>query len=147
MMSRISLLAMLACWLALDEKPSVAATVQDVRIEHVTIVSPEWESPLGDADVTIHDGRIASITTGGAPGPLASVPPSSTYATSSPGWMCLATVAPGGTSKRFTMMSMCLPVRSPLLNSILTEVDFVMTFSNVHASYFRHQASIAIHSI
>jgi imidazolonepropionase-like amidohydrolase len=69
MMSRISLLAMLACWLALDGRPSIAATILDVRIEHVTIVSPERASPLRDAEVTIHDGRIASITTGGAPGP------------------------------------------------------------------------------
>jgi imidazolonepropionase-like amidohydrolase len=71
MMSRISLLAMLACGLALYGKPSVAATVVDVRIEHVTIVSPERDSPLGDADVTIHDGRIASIATSGAPSPAA----------------------------------------------------------------------------
>jgi hypothetical protein len=49
MMSRLSLPAMLACWLALCGKPSAAATVQDVRIEHATIVSPERESPLGDA--------------------------------------------------------------------------------------------------
>ena len=69
MVSRISLLAMLACWFALDGRPSVAATILDVRIEHVTIVSPERASPLNDADVTIHDGRIASITTGGAPSP------------------------------------------------------------------------------
>jgi imidazolonepropionase-like amidohydrolase len=68
MVSRISLLAMLACWLALDGRPSTAATVLDVRIQHVTIVSPERASPLNDAEVTIHDGRIASITTGGAPG-------------------------------------------------------------------------------
>jgi imidazolonepropionase-like amidohydrolase len=71
MISRLALPPMLACWLTLYGEPSVAATVQDVRIEHVTIVSPEREGPLGDADVTIHDGRIASITTGGAPGPLA----------------------------------------------------------------------------
>ena len=71
MMSRISLLAMLACWLALCGKPSVAGTVVDVRIEHVTIVSPERDSPLGDADVYIHDGRIASIATSGAPSPAA----------------------------------------------------------------------------
>jgi imidazolonepropionase-like amidohydrolase len=71
MISRISLFAMLMCWLALYGKPSGAATVQDVRIEHVTVVSPELARPLHDAEVYIHDGRIASITTGGAPGPTA----------------------------------------------------------------------------
>ena len=71
MIFRVSLLAMLMCWLVLDGKPSAAAPVDDVRIEHVTVVSPERESPLRDADVYIHDGRIASITTGGAPGPTA----------------------------------------------------------------------------
>lgn len=67
MISRIAPLAILACWLALCGRPSVAATVVDVRIEHVTIVSPERESPLGDAEVYIHDGRIASITTTPSP--------------------------------------------------------------------------------
>jgi imidazolonepropionase-like amidohydrolase len=71
LISRLSLLAMLACWFALYGNPSVAATVGDVRIEHVIIVSPERESPLGDAEVTIHDGRIAAIATGGPPGPAA----------------------------------------------------------------------------
>jgi imidazolonepropionase-like amidohydrolase len=70
LISRLSLLATLACWFALDANPSIAATVQDVRIEHVTIVSPERENPLDDAEVTIHDGRIASIV-GGAPSPAA----------------------------------------------------------------------------
>jgi hypothetical protein len=72
LISRLPLLAMLACWFVPYGNPSVAATVVDVRIEHVTIVSPERESPLGDAEVTIHDGRIASIVTGGAPSPAAS---------------------------------------------------------------------------
>jgi imidazolonepropionase-like amidohydrolase len=71
LISRISLSAILAGWLALYGKPSVAATAGGVRIEHVTIVSPERESPLSDAAVTIHDGRIASITTSGAPNPAA----------------------------------------------------------------------------
>jgi imidazolonepropionase-like amidohydrolase len=71
MILRISLFAMLMCWLALCGKPSAAATVQDVRIGHVIVVSPELASPLHDAEVYIHDGRIASITTGGAPGPTA----------------------------------------------------------------------------
>jgi hypothetical protein len=71
MLSRISLLAMLACWPALYGRPLTAATVLDVRIEHVTIVSPERASPLRDAEVYTHDGRIASITTSGAPSPAA----------------------------------------------------------------------------
>ncbi len=50
----------------------VAAMGQDLRIERVTIVSPERASPMGDVDVTIHDGRIASISSG------TSVPPSGT---------------------------------------------------------------------
>lgn len=68
MISRISLSAMLMCSSALFIEPSVAATVEDVRIEHVTIVSPERPSPLRDAEVYIHDGRIASIAISGAPG-------------------------------------------------------------------------------
>jgi imidazolonepropionase-like amidohydrolase len=64
----MSLFTIMICWLALDGRPSAAATVEDVRIEHVTVVSPERSSPLRDADVFIHDGRIASITTGGTPG-------------------------------------------------------------------------------
>ena len=70
MISRISLFAVLTCWLVLGGKPSAGATVEDVRIQHVTVVSPERSSPLREAEVYIHDGRIASITTG-APGPAA----------------------------------------------------------------------------
>jgi imidazolonepropionase-like amidohydrolase len=71
MISRISLLAMLTCWLALYGERSTAATVGDVRIEHVTIVSPERPSPLRDVEVYIHDDRIASIATSVAQGPAA----------------------------------------------------------------------------
>ena len=39
----------------------------DLQIEHVTIVSPERASPMRDALVRVHDGRIVAITkTGGA---------------------------------------------------------------------------------
>jgi imidazolonepropionase-like amidohydrolase len=38
------------------------AAAQDVRIEHVTVVSPESSSPLQDATVYIHDGRIVSVS-------------------------------------------------------------------------------------
>jgi imidazolonepropionase-like amidohydrolase len=67
----MSLFTIMMCGLALYGKPSIAATVGDVRIEHVTIVSPEQPSPLRDVEVYIHDGRIASIATSGAPGPTA----------------------------------------------------------------------------
>jgi hypothetical protein len=33
-------------------------SADDLRIAHVTIVSPERASPLNDADVAIQDGRI-----------------------------------------------------------------------------------------
>ena len=44
-----------------------AATAQDLRISHVTIVSPERVAGLPDAEVRIHDGRIVAITTGRGP--------------------------------------------------------------------------------
>lgn len=39
----------------------------DLRIAHVTIVSPERRTPLRDATVTLRDGRIAAIATGTVP--------------------------------------------------------------------------------
>src|SRR5688572_11404863 len=39
-----------------------AAVAQDVRIEHVTVVSPERPSPLTDVTVVIRGDRIASIS-------------------------------------------------------------------------------------
>jgi imidazolonepropionase-like amidohydrolase len=39
-----------------------AAVAQDVRIEHVTVVSPERPSPLTDATVVIRGDRIDSIS-------------------------------------------------------------------------------------
>ena len=74
MMQRIALFAIAMCWLTPGVRPSAAATVEDVRIEHVTVVSPERASPLRDAEVDIHDGRIVSITTGGSPGQAAGAP-------------------------------------------------------------------------
>src|ERR1700685_1666375 len=38
------------------------AAAQDVRIEHVIVVSPERSLPMRDATVYIHDDRIASIS-------------------------------------------------------------------------------------
>lgn len=40
----------------------VSAVAQDVRIEHVTVVSPERSSPLTDVTVVIRGDRIASIS-------------------------------------------------------------------------------------
>lgn len=39
-----------------------SAVAQDVRIEHVTIVSPERSRPMQDASVYIHDDRIVSVS-------------------------------------------------------------------------------------
>lgn len=39
-----------------------SAVAQDVRIDHVTVVSPERSRPLRDATVYLHDGRILSIS-------------------------------------------------------------------------------------
>ena len=39
-----------------------SAVARDVRIEHVTIVSPELSRPMRDATVYIHDDRIVSIS-------------------------------------------------------------------------------------
>ena len=44
--------------------PAAPAAAQDLRISHVTIVSPERVAGLPDAEVRIHDGRIVAITTG-----------------------------------------------------------------------------------
>jgi imidazolonepropionase-like amidohydrolase len=40
---------------------STWAAARDVRIEHVTVVSPERSQPMRDATVYIHDDRIVSI--------------------------------------------------------------------------------------
>ena len=34
---------------------------QDLRIEHVTVVSPESSRAMPDVNVTVHDGRIAAV--------------------------------------------------------------------------------------
>jgi imidazolonepropionase-like amidohydrolase len=70
--SRSSLLTIAVYWLPLGVGVPAFTMAQDLRVEHVTIVSPERASPMRDAAVTIHDGRIASISSGTA------VPPSGT---------------------------------------------------------------------
>jgi Amidohydrolase family len=39
-----------------------AQSAADLRIEHVTIVSPERDTPMRDALVRVHDGRIVAIS-------------------------------------------------------------------------------------
>lgn len=60
---RLGFALAVAGWLALPG----AAAAADIRISHVTIVSPERKAPLRDATVTVRDGRIAAITTGAVP--------------------------------------------------------------------------------
>ena len=43
----------------------VGAAGEDLRIEHVTVVSPERTRALPDANVTVHEGRIAAIVPAG----------------------------------------------------------------------------------
>jgi hypothetical protein len=42
------------------------ASAQDLRIEHVNIVSPKRERPLRDVTFSIHEGRIVRISGTGA---------------------------------------------------------------------------------
>ena len=51
-------------WLVLAAAVPAASTA-DLRIEHVTIVSPERESPFRDGLVRMHDGRIVAIAKAG----------------------------------------------------------------------------------
>jgi imidazolonepropionase-like amidohydrolase len=67
------LIARIAC-VALTSSLTCSASAQDLRIEHVTIVSPERSSPMRDAEVRIHEGRIASISEATKADPAASLP-------------------------------------------------------------------------
>ncbi len=49
-------------WLLLAVALPGALSAADLRIEHVTIVSPERVSPMRDALVRVHDGRIVAIS-------------------------------------------------------------------------------------
>ena len=49
-------------WLAALAFFCASAIAQDVRIEHVTIVSPELSRPINDASVYIHNDRIVSVS-------------------------------------------------------------------------------------
>ncbi len=59
MLSLVSLIR----WLVLVGALPGALLAADLRIEHVTIVSPERGSPMRDASVRVHDGRIVAIST------------------------------------------------------------------------------------
>jgi imidazolonepropionase-like amidohydrolase len=52
-------------WLALAVALPGALSAADLQIEHVTIVSPERVSPMRDALVRVHDGRIVAISRAG----------------------------------------------------------------------------------
>jgi imidazolonepropionase-like amidohydrolase len=52
-------------WLMLALAVPGATWAADLRIEHVTIVSPERSRPLHDAVVRVHDGRIVAISRAG----------------------------------------------------------------------------------
>jgi imidazolonepropionase-like amidohydrolase len=49
-------------WLMLAIALPDALSAADLQIEHVTIVSPERSSPMRDALVRVHDGRIVAIS-------------------------------------------------------------------------------------
>jgi imidazolonepropionase-like amidohydrolase len=49
-------------WLVLAAALPSALLAADLQIEHVTIVSPERSSPMRDALVRVHDGRIVAIS-------------------------------------------------------------------------------------
>jgi len=58
------LLATLPAYGLLLGHPAAAQSVDELRIEHVTIVSPERSTPLRDAEVVVRKGRIAAISRG-----------------------------------------------------------------------------------
>jgi imidazolonepropionase-like amidohydrolase len=60
-------LSLVSCirWLLLAIALPGALSAADLQIEHVTIVSPERVSPMRDALVHVHDGRIAAISKAG----------------------------------------------------------------------------------
>jgi imidazolonepropionase-like amidohydrolase len=52
-------------WLALAATLPGTLSAADLQIEHVTIVSPERLTPMRDALVRVHDGRIVAISKAG----------------------------------------------------------------------------------
>jgi imidazolonepropionase-like amidohydrolase len=49
-------------WLVLATASPIAVFAADLQIEHVTIISPERDSPMPDARVRVHAGRIVAIS-------------------------------------------------------------------------------------
>jgi imidazolonepropionase-like amidohydrolase len=64
MSSMLSLISRIR-WLVFTCALPGALLAADLQIEHVTIVSPERVSPMGDALVRVHDGRIVDIQRAG----------------------------------------------------------------------------------
>jgi imidazolonepropionase-like amidohydrolase len=58
--------AALAALIITTEASPARAVAQDLRIAHVTVVSPESSRELTDTDVTVRDGRIAAISSASA---------------------------------------------------------------------------------
>src|ERR1700737_249132 len=61
---RLSLVSRIR-WLLLAVALPGALSAADLQIEHVTIVSPERGSPMRDALVRVHDGRIVALSKSG----------------------------------------------------------------------------------
>jgi imidazolonepropionase-like amidohydrolase len=57
-------LSLVSCirWVVLATAWPCVLLAADLQIEHVTIVSPERDSPMRDALVRVHDGRIVAIS-------------------------------------------------------------------------------------
>jgi imidazolonepropionase-like amidohydrolase len=53
-------------WVVIAVASPAALWGADLQIDHVTIVSPERDSPIRDARVRVHDGRIVAISKSGA---------------------------------------------------------------------------------
>jgi imidazolonepropionase-like amidohydrolase len=71
MPSMMSLLSRIQ-WFVLAAALSGVVPAADLQINHVTIVSPERASPMRDAWVHVHDGRIVAISKAGGGGATSS---------------------------------------------------------------------------
>ena len=60
-------------WLLVGQA-AAAQAVDELRIEHVTVVSPERSGPLRDADVVVRQGRITAVSSSGGAKEPASTP-------------------------------------------------------------------------
>jgi imidazolonepropionase-like amidohydrolase len=79
MMSRSIFITVLLVLLPAAQRCGCAAAAAgEVRVTHVTLVSPERSIPLQDATILIRGDRIAEITTGAPPAPAAVRPDTQT---------------------------------------------------------------------